>query len=95
LRAGTREHGEVAEDDHRILDEDAVGMLLRRVDLDHRESVGFERGDVVAPLPPGEFEVHRYAVEMRELAVGEARRRAPHEGDRATRLPSDRSAVRP
>jgi hypothetical protein len=90
LGTGTREYGEVAEDDHGILDENAVRMLLRRVDLDRREAVRLEGGDVVLPLAAGQVDVDGHAVEVRELPVGEARRCASHEGNR----PSDRSASR-
>ncbi len=84
-RTGTRDHGEVVEDDHGVLDEHRVGVVIGRRDLDRREAVRLERGDVADPLRPCELGVDRHAVEVRPPTLGETGRGLPNQRTRPTR----------
>jgi hypothetical protein len=69
--ARRRQHGAVAEHDDGVLDEDAVGMLVGRLDLDHVPAAPGEGVDVAAPLRQRELGIDRRAIDVRQLAGGE------------------------
>ena len=70
---GTRpcDDSEIAMDHHRVLDEDRVRAVVRRLDLDRLPAVGLEGSDVVDPLRQRELVVHGPAVEMGQQPLGE------------------------
>ena len=74
--ARSGDHREVAVDDGGVLDEDGVGAVVGRLDLEQLPALGLQRGDVAEPLAPRQLQVDRDPVEVGEQALGRV-------GDRA------------
>ena len=95
--AGATQHREVAEHDHGVFDEDAVGLVVGGIDLDDGPSARAEDVDVRVPLLERQCGIDRHAVEVGQLALGETRRRpANDEARHAVRpRPGSRAAAAP
>ena len=71
--AGPTDHHDVVEYDEGILDEDAVGLVRCRRNIDDLPSPVAVHRDVVPPLRQGEVRIGFDPVEVRQLAVGKQR----------------------
>ena len=69
-------------DDDRVLDEDGVGVVVGRLDLDDLPARGRQGSGVRLPLLAGEVEVDGGALDVRHESLGQARARTAHERDR-------------
>ena len=80
-RTGPAQHRDVTVHDDLVLDEDAVGTVVRRRRLDDRPAAPAEHVDVLLPLPQGQVAVDRPgALDVRHDPVRESGRRTADEG---------------